>query len=908
MQKSAEHRRLAEPFTGPVQPWRKWGPYVAERSWGTVREDYSANGDVWSYLSHDLARSKAYRWGEDAIAGLCDRYELLVFGLAFWNGKDPILKERFFGLSNPEGNHGEDTKEYWFYLDNTPSHSYVRMLYKYPQLAFPYETLLRENKVAGRQWEYELLDTGIFDENRYFDIFIEYAKASPEDICIRIEAINRGPDAAELHLLPHLWFRNTWSWDFSTIHRPSIRLDGKSAGDHVCLVADHSHASLLDNIGFPYCLGERRLYGPAGTALFTDNETNADRATGPGARREHVKDAFHRYIVHGEACVNPAQEGTKACVQYSSLVPPGQSFVIKMRLTDTPLADPLQEVDATLALRKKEADEFYKAIAPRDIGKEELEIKRRALAGLLWSKQIYLFDVDQWLRGDPAGPPPPPGRANIRNVHWRHLNSMRVIPVPDRWEYPWFAAWDLAFACVPFALVDPEFAKSSLLHLLFEQFQHPNGQIPAYEWEFSDVNPPVHAWACWRVYNIERKHSGKADRSFLERAFHKLLMNFAWWVNRVDREGNNVFEGGFLGMDNITVLERSSEVPGETLLEQSDATGWMALYSLNMMHIALELAKENPVYELLATKFFEHFMYIGAAMERMGGRDFQLWDEEDGFFYDVLRYPNGQFTKFRVRSLVGLIPLFAVDTLHRSEIERHKGFLENLEWFLHNRHDIVANACTVRGTDTDRRYLLSVLDREQLARVLQRVFDPEEFLSPAGLRSLSRYHLTHPFQFKDALLRYEPAESVERLKGGNSNWRGPVWFPVNYLMIEALTHFGEGLGPDFYVYDSLRGKRITPRCVAEEMAKRLIGLFKRDENGIRRCYGGSKKFQDDPHWRDLLLFHEYFNGDDGAGLGASHQTGWTALVANLIDEWGSHRSTASGSAETSDTATAHRGQ
>ncbi len=822
---------------------------------------------------------------------MCDRYELLVFGLAFWNGRDPILKERFFGLTNPEGNHGEDAKEYWFYLDNTPTHSYMRMLYKYPQLPFPYEQLVRENHVPGRTWEYELLDTGIFDNDRYFDIFIEYAKASPDDICIRIEAFNRGPDPAELHILPHLWFRNTWSWDNASSQRPSIRLEGKSpklqsgASEHVCLLADDSHESMLDNIGFRYRLGERRLYGPPGAALFTENDTNAARVDGPGARHEFAKDAFHRYIVNGEQCVNPSQTGTKACLQYLSLIPPGGSYVVKLRFTGEALAEPLHDVDTTLRLRKKEADEFYKGISLRGTGKEEREIKRRALAGLLWSKQVYLFDVDQWLRGDPAAPPPPPSRVNIRNGHWRHLNSMRILPVPDRWEYPWFAAWDLAFASVPFALVDPEFAKGSLSHLLFEQFQHPNGQIPAYEWEFSDVNPPVHAWACWKVYSIEKKQTGNADRKFLERCFHKLLMNFAWWVNRVDREGNNVFEGGFLGMDNITVFERSSEVPGETLLEQSDATGWMAFYSLNMMHIALELAKENPVYELLATKFFEHFIYIGAAMERMGSRDYQLWDEEDGFFYDVLRYPNGEFCKFRVRSLVGLVPLFAVDTLYHSEIECHKAFLGNLEWFLHNRHDLVGNACSVRGQGTDRHYLLSVLDREQVARVLQRVYDPQEFLSPAGLRSLSKYHLEHPFHYKDVLLKYEPAESSERLKGGNSNWRGPVWFPINYLMIESLMHFSQGLGPDFYIYDSMRGTRVTPERVAEELSKRLIGLFKRDEHGFRPCYGGTKKFQDDPHWRDYLLFHEYFNGDDGAGLGASHQTGWTALVANLIDEW-----------------------
>lgn len=894
MENTAEHLRLAEPFTGVVPPWRKWGPYVAERSWGTVREDYSPDGSAWDFLAHDLARSKAYRWGEDAIAGLCDRYELLVFGLSFWNGRDPILKERFFGLTNGEGNHGEDPKEYWFYLDNTPTHSYMRMLYKYPQLAFPYEQLIRENSKPGRTFEFELLDTGIFDADRYFDIFIEYAKASPDDICMRIEAVNRGPNPAELHILPQLWYRNTWSWHGTPPTRPEIRLEksksrkskskvkATSAEEAVCLLADDANATSLLNLPFPYHLGERRLYGPAGEALFTDNESNPARVPGAAPNAGFVKDAFHRNIIHGEACLNPAGTGTKACLHYREVIQPGESQVIRLRFTSDAMPKPLDDVDAIVLRRKTEADDFYASIAPPGADSQERDIQRRSLAGLLWSKQVYLFDVGQWMDGDATGPKPAPSRASVRNSHWRHLNSMRILPVPDRWEYPWFAAWDLAFTCVPLALVDPQFAKESLSHLLFEQFQHPNGQIPAYEWEFSDLNPPVHAWACWRVYNIERKQTGKGDRSFLERCFHKLLMNFAWWVNRVDRDGNNVFEGGFLGMDNISVLERSAGVPGEYLLEQSDGTGWMAFFSLNMMHIALELAVENPVYESLATKFFEHFMYIGSAMERMGGHDYQLWDEDDGFFYDVLRYPNGEFCKFRVRSLVGLIPLFAVDTLKRSGLQRHKAFFANLEWFLRNRPDLVGNACVVRGEGDASHYLLSVIDTEQLARVLQRVIDPAEFLSPGGLRSLSKYHLEHPFRFGDVLLKYEPAESEQKIKGGNSNWRGPVWFPITYLMIESLARFSDGLGADFTIGDAAK---TTPRAAAQELAKRLIGLFKRDEHGHRPCYGGSTKFQTDPHWRDLLLFHEYFNGDDGAGLGASHQTGWTALVANLIDEW-----------------------
>ncbi len=885
MSYTAEHRRLAEPFHGPVQPWRKWGPYVPERAWGTVREDYSPDGSAWEFFPHDLARSKAYRWGEDAIGGLCDRYQVLVLGLAFWNGRDPILKERFFGLSNREGVHGEDVKEYWFHLDNTPTHSYMRMLYKYPQRAFPYEQLVRENACPGRFFEYELLDTGIFNDDRYFDIFIEYAKASPEDIYLRVEVVNRGPEAAELHLIPQLWFRNTWAWSRQPLTPPLIRLEAQDSA-HVALLADDSLATPARQLSFAYHLGPRYLYGPpGGEPLFTDNETNAARASGPGARERYAKDAFHRYIVDGELCVNPALTGTKSCLHYTRTLAPQESCSLGMRFAGEPVADPLRDLEAIMNIRRAEADEFYETVFPPAADAEERFIQRRSLAGALWSKQAYIFDVNVWLDADPAMSPPAP-RDGRRNAHWRHLNSMRILPVPDRWEYPWFAAWDLAFGCVPLALVDPEYAKESLWVLLFEQFQHPNGQIPAYEWEFSDLNPPVHAWACWRVYDLEKRRNGRADLAFLEKCFHKLLMNFAWWVNRVDREGNNVFEGGFLGLDNITVMERSTGLPGGTILEQSDATGWMAFFSLNMMRIALELAKHNQVYELLATKFFEHFMYIGSAMERMGGRDFQLWDEDDGFFYDVLRYPDGTFSKFRVRSLVGLIPLFAVELLHRSDLEAHPTFLKDLEWFVRNRNDVVGHACAAIGEGSDTHYLLSVLDQGQFARVMQRLADPQEFLSPAGLRSLSKWHLEHPFQFDGLTLRYEPAESYEKLKGGNSNWRGPVWFPTTFLLIESLARFSEAWGPEYAIENpSGDGTRITPCALAGELARRLVGLFKCDQEGRRPCYGGTEKFQFDPHWRDHLMFHEYFHGDNGAGLGASHQTGWTALVANLIDEW-----------------------
>ncbi len=882
---TAEHRRLLNQGAQPVPVWDKWGPFVSERSWGTVREDYSGDGCAWDYFPHDLARSKAYRWGEDAIAGLCDRYQLLVFGLAFWNGRDSILKERMFGLTNGEGNHGEDVKEYWFYLDNTPTHSYMRMLYKYPQRAFPYEALVRENARPERFFEYELLDTGIFDEDRYFDIFIEYAKASPEDVCIRIEAVNRGPEAAELHLLPQLWFRNTWAWTDPPGPQPQIRYAG---GEHgAVLVAEDSRPLPLPVLQFPYALGHRYLQGPPGAAaLFTDNETNCARVGGGPSRSRFVKDAFHRHIIHGEACVNPQQMGTKACLHYRRSVPAGESWVLRLRLRDRkPEPKALGEVDALTALRKAEADEFYNAIHPPQATAEEKQVQRQALAGMLWSRQIYLFDVNRWLAGDNTDNSSACARRLVRNAHWRHLNSMRIIAVPDRWEFPWFAAWDLAFQCVTLALVDPALAKENLWLLLFEQFQHPNGQLPAYEWEFSDLNPPVHAWACWRVYNLERQRSGRADLAWLEKCFHKLLINFAWWVNRVDFEGNNVFEGGFLGLDNITVVDRSHGLPGGTRLEQSDGTGWMGFFCLNLMRIALELAKHNPTYETLATKFFEHFIYIGAAMKHMGGRNYQLWDEQDGFFYDVLRYPDGGFHKFRVRSIVGVIPLFAIEVLHCAELAPLKTFLADVEWFVRNRTDIIGEACYNLGDGPERRYVLSTVNPQQFARVLERLADPNEFLSPAGLRSLSKWHEAHPYHFGDITLKYEPAESVCQVKGGNSNWRGPVWFPTTFLLIESLLRFSEALGPQFAVTPPGATAPVTPRALAETLANRLIGLFARDRRGMRPCFGGTMKFQQDPHWRDYLLFNEYYHGDNGAGLGASHQTGWTGLVANLIDEW-----------------------
>ncbi|MGH7897629.1 MAG: MGH1-like glycoside hydrolase domain-containing protein, partial [Candidatus Binatia bacterium] len=639
-----EHRRLQETWSGPVAPWAKWGPYVSERAWGTVREDYSPYGTAWDHFPHDLARSKAYRWGEDGMAGWCDRYQVLVFALALWNGKDPILKERMFGLVASETNHGEDVKEYYFYLDGTPSHSYMKYLYKYPQAAYPYWQLIEQSRRRSTtDSEYELLDTGIFDDDRYFDVFVEYAKAGPEDTAIRIEVFNRGPQAAPIHVLPHLWYRNSWSWDPDTKPQPRIEVGPRGRG-YQSIVADDSQLGPVRHLPFEYQLGKRFLYAePGGEPLFTDNETNGERVYGAGkpSRSPFVKDAFHRHVVNGEPCVNPDRVGTKACFHYSAReVPAGGSIVLRLRLTDSALDDPIGDVDRIVATTRKEADEFYEVIHPPKASEDEKRIQRQAFAGMLWNKQFYYYNVHVWMDGDSPQWPPPESRRHLRNVHWRHLNTMRVLSIPDKWEYPWFAAWDLAFHTVTIALVDPTLAKEQLWLLLFEQFQHPNGQIPAYEWEFSDLNPPVHAWAVWRVYNMDRERTGKPDRDFLERCFHKLLINFAWWVNKVDREGNNVFEGGFLGLDNITVIDRSERLPEGAVLEQSDATGWMGMFCLNLMRIALELAKENPIYESLATKFFQHYIYVGAAMRRMGGRKYQLWDEADGFFYDVLRYPD----------------------------------------------------------------------------------------------------------------------------------------------------------------------------------------------------------------------------------------------------------------------------
>lgn len=884
---SNEKKRLKAIKDG-TRKWQHWGPYLSERSWGTVREDYSADGEAWDFLTHDMARSKAYRWGEDGLAGICDRYQILNFALAVWNGKDPILKERPFGLTPREGNHGEDVKDYYFYLDSTPTHSYMRYLYKYPQTEFPYADIIKKNQERhGQGQEYELLDTGIFDDDRYFDVFVEYAKVSEEDICIRIEAFNRGSDSATIHILPHIWFRNTWNWETEPQNQPNISLK-KTNKNATVLLADDTTADGIRNLPFEYFLGKRLLYGDRdGVAMFTNNETHRSRVYGenPDQNPAYCKDAFHRHIINGEETLNPSLKGTKACIHYTREVAAGQSTVVRLRLTPENLKQPLADVDKYIKQLKNDADEFYSEIQPKKASEDEIRIQRQAFAGLLWSKQAYIFDVKRWMDGDDPSAPPPKSRYTIRNQHWRHLNSMRILSMPDKWEYPWFAAWDLAFHTIPIALVDSEFSKEQLWYLLFEQFQHPNGQIPAYEWEFSDLNPPVHAWAVWRIYNMDRIRNDKPDHSFLERCFHKLMINFTWWVNKVDSLGNNIFEGGFLGLDNITVFDRSENIPDGSSLEQADATGWMGMFCLNMMRIALELSKDNDVYESLATKFFQHYIYIGAAMKHMGGHDdYNLWDEKDGFFYDVLRYEDGNYEKLKVRSLVGLIPLFAVERLERSWIEPFKSFTTDLDWFLNNRQDVTSYACHRVQNNKGDNHVLTIVNLQQISRILQRVWDSNEFRSDFGMRSLSKIHQSSPFIMGENRVDYEPAEAISKLKGGNSNWRGPIWFPTTFLMIESLRKLGKAYGDTMKIrLDD--GKEVMVGDIAEHFANGMIDIFSRNGNDYRPVYGDCDKFQNDPQWRDYILFYEYFHGDSGLGLGASHQTGWTGLVASLIDEW-----------------------
>ena len=877
--------------------WKNWGPYLSERQWGTVREDYSEYGEAWDFFPHDHARSRAYRWGEDGIAGISDSQQKLCFAIALWNEQDPILKERLFGLTGNQGNHGEDVKEYYFYLDSTPTHSYMKCLYKYPQAAYPYQGLVAENQKRSRhELEYELLDTGIFDDNRYFDVFVEYAKNTPEDIVIQITAHNRGTETKPLHILPTLWFRNTWSWQEDAA-KPSLKVCETNEKFSVI------QAKEGENERYLYCdfSGWSKGISPL---LFTENETNYQRLFEVNNPSPYVKDGINNYVVEGDKdAVNSQQSGTKFSPHYVLNLGAGETKVITLRLSDTgDLTEPFgKESQQILQTRKQEADEFYQELTPFDLGKEERNIQRQAFAGMLWTKQYYYYSVEEWLKGDPNNPPPPEARKHGRNHQWKHLDNAEIISMPDKWEYPWYAAWDSAFHALPLAMLDPEFAKNQLDLMTREWYMHPNGQLPAYEWAFGDVNPPVHAWATWRVYKIEEKQTGKGDRTFLERVFQKLLLNFTWWVNRKDAEGNNVFEGGFLGLDNIGVFDRSSPLPTGGYIEQADGTSWMAMYSLNMLTIALELAEENPVYEDMATKFFEHFIYIADAMTHIGDEATQLWDESDGFFYDVLHLPDDSRVRLKVRSMVGLIPLFAVMTLEPDLLDRLPNFKQRLEWFVSNRPQLKHNVACMETEGTNARRMLALcyatIDRvesqDRLRQILAKLLDENEFLSDYGIRALSKYHDEHPYTFYvdgDAhTVNYEPAESSSGLFGGNSNWRGPIWFPVNYLLIESLQKFHHHLGDEFKVEcPTGSGNWLNLWQVADEISRRLTRIFLADESGKRPVYGNIAQFQTDPHWRDLILFHEYFHGDNGAGIGASHQTGWTGLIAKLIQQQGAY--------------------
>ena len=871
MSENAEKQRLRE-SDNHQKNWKKWGSYLAERQWGTVREDYSADGNAWEFLTHDTARSKAYRWGEDGIAGICDSRQLLCFAVAFWNGKDPILKERLFGLSGAEGNHGEDAKEYYFYLDNTPVHSYMKMLYKYPQQEFPYDQLVRRNKNRDKsQPEFELCDTGIFDENKYYDIFIEYAKCDEQDILIKISAFNRGPEDVELNIIPQIWFRNAWSWGYDP-YKPQITLPRKNT-----FSADHKS------------LGKYYLYAKGEPQpLFCENETNAGKLYQSKNIEGYFKDGIHEYIVNGQKqAINPENKGTKAGFNYLLKIPAGKSDTVLLRLTAMPNERPFTGFGDIFRNRKAEADDFYTALQSEVPGEEAKIIQRQAIAGMLWNKQYYYFDIPQWLSGDPAQPSPSAERKKGRNSDWEHLTNSEIISMPDKWEYPWYAAWDLAFHCITLALVDAHLAKGQLKLLTREWYMHPNGQLPAYEWNFSDVNPPVHAWATWRVYKIDMKqNNGKGDRAFLESVFHKLLLNFTWWVNRKDEHNHNIFQGGFLGLDNIGVFDRSAEIPGGGRIEQADGTAWMAMYSLNMMRIALELAKKNHVYEDLASKFLEHFLYIAGAMSNIDGKGIDLWDEDDQFFYDVL-HTDEEVKKLKVRSMVGLIPLFAVEVIEPDIFKSCPNFAKRTDWFLNYRPDLANLVSRWAVEGKGERRLFSLLRGSRLKKILKRMLDETEFLSDYGVRSLSKFHEKHPYVFKtqhaDYSVDYQPGESTMSLFGGNSNWRGPVWFPVNFLIIESLQRFHHYYGDDFKVEcPTNSGKYLTLNEIASELSDRLARIFLLNNDGERPVNDQNKKFWLDQHFKNYILFYEYFHGDRGIGLGASHQTGWTGLIAKLL--------------------------
>ena len=861
--------------------WRKWGPYLSERQWGTVREDYSPHGEAWEFVDHEASRKRAYRWGEDGIAGYSDDQQLLCFGVAMWNGRDAILKERLFGLTGNEGNHGEDVKEHYYYLDATPSHSYLKMLYKYPQAEYPYAKLANTNRSAGKDVdEFELLDSGVFDENRYFDVFVEYVKASPFDTLIRITVYNRGPDAADIELLPTLWFRNTWSWGRDD-RRPSMQLqnDGQVNAEH-------------------HELGEYSFRArESGDFLFTENETNPAMF---GMKADgHFKDAFHEYVVGGNKdAVNPIHTGTKTAAHIKATIEAGgkKTFDYRLSRSDQQISDAFGDFDKLFETAQADADEFYATVQTNISSDDEKNIQRQALAGMIWTKQFYNLDIREWLQGDPSQPTPPASRKSGRNHEWIHLNNADVISMPDKWEYPWYAAWDLAFHCVPFALIDPEFAKHQLVLMTREWYMHPNGQMPAYEWAFGDVNPPVHAWASWRIYQMEEKRTGKGDRAFLETVFHKLLLNFTWWVNQKDEDNRNVFQGGFLGLDNIGVFDRSSPLTGGGHIDQADGTSWMAMYSLNMLRISLELAIENPVYEDIATKFLEHFLYIAEAMTDIGGSGDGLWDEEDQFYYDKLHMPSGRLVPLKVRSLVGLSPLFAVETLDEDLLEKVPNFKARMDWFFQNRPDLAKLVSRWHETGSDQKRLFSLLRGHRMKALLTRMLDETEFFSDYGIRAISKFHEEHPYELKcdgsmrncngqSASVKYEPAESRTSMFGGNSNWRGPIWMPMNFLLIESLKKFHGYYGDEFKIECPVgSGKKLTISEAADEVSRRLISIFANDSAGHRPVFNKYPKMRDDEHFKDHILFYEYFHGDNGRGVGASHQTGWTALVASLIDE------------------------
>ena len=878
--RTAEEQRLHEAREGV--PWRAWGPYLSERQWGTVREDYSQNGDAWSYFSHDEARSRAYRWGEDGLAGLSDDKQRLCFAIALWNENDPILKERLFGLTNAEGNHGEDVKEYYFYLDNLPSHAYQRWLYKYPHAAFPYQDLVRVNRERSRhEMEYELLDTGVFADDRYFDVEVEYAKAAPDDILALITVHNRGPDDAPVHVLPTLWFRNTWSWP---PHEAQPSLSAAGGADHPVIAAEH------------HDLGRFALHAQDGAQLlFCENETNAARLWGAENATRYAKDGIGERVAGGrEDAVNPAREGTKAAAHLQAVVPAGGAATFRVRLAaEGATGDPFAGFDELVATRRAEADEFYAALTPPAVGDDAAAVMRQALAGMLWSKQTYYFDLDVWLREHQAHPMRLPAHQGTRNASWFHMVNQDVISMPDKWEYPWYAAWDLAFHTVPLAMVDPDFAKSQLDLMLSPPDLHPTGQIPAYEWNFGDVNPPVQAFATLLVHNLDAATSGEEapDLPFLKESFAKLLLNFTWWVNRKDPSGNNVFEGGFLGLDNIGVFDRSAQLPTGGRLEQADGTAWMALYSQNMLELAITLARQDATYEDFVLKFLQRFFWIAAAMDPLGEHPDEMWDEEDGFFYDVLRLPDGSGTRLKVRSLVGLLPLCATTTFEPGVLEAFPSLRSTVVDYLERNRDLLANIPDPLVPGAGGRHILSLVSEAKLRRILTRMLDEERFLGPHGIRSISRAHLDEPYVFEvhgtEYRVQYEPAESTTGMFGGNSNWRGPVWFPVNVLIVRALLQHYEYYGDDFTIEcPTGSGVQMTLFEVAKELSDRLIGTFLRGEDGRRPVYGGTQTFQTDEHWRDHILFYEYFHGDDGAGLGASHQTGWTGVVARLIQMFG----------------------